>query len=437
MASVLEFLERRPRLAKSVRSIKLSNSNRNKTRLPPGLSGLIETIPHYGPMNDTDIAVFKSAVSRMPLLKEFSWDCIGSGSPEQYINISHALTTPAPCLEGLYINIFDLKNILRDKQQMKRLSIWSLTSLKRVVLRFPSPSPDGIQMILSCPNIEDLSSEATSQLKTFPFYMLQQANWTKLRRLEFQKLSLTNGAERDTDVSSIVTSFFVRHSNIECLSFYVSPKIALSTLPPSSLPKLRSLSSHLDAMMSLLSKNVISRLVHLTCTVGEIDSNTLPQMDKLESLRLFGNANRPDLIRSFLSKAPNLKKISVALWVSDPWNWACDMVFGGASSVGFKNKNTRDQYMEFFLENPQSNLTHIHIISPPIIGSDRASIKYQIGTLCEKLSALRALKYVEVAPDHVELERDENGTYSGYRSVSLKKADQSSFWGGFFSDLSD
>ncbi|GJJ09081.1 hypothetical protein Clacol_003303 [Clathrus columnatus] len=140
---------------------------------------------------------------------------------------------------------------------------------------------------------------------------MQQANWTKLRRLKFQELSLRNGEDRDTDISAIVTSFLVRHPKIECLHFYVSSEIALSTLPPSFLPKLRSLFSDLNLVTSPLFKTVISRLVHLTFEVGaQIDSNTLPQMDKLESLCLVG-CNGPDMIDPFLSKASSLKKIFV------------------------------------------------------------------------------------------------------------------------------
>ncbi|GJJ16156.1 hypothetical protein Clacol_010436 [Clathrus columnatus] len=437
MTNVWEFLKSQPRLAKSVRSIKLSN--RAKERLPPTLSGLTEKIRYHVPISHKDIALFKSAISHMPLLRECSWGQFGVISSAQLVDISDALTTSAPCLEGLYVNLFDLTSTMRHQHQIKRLSIWTLTSLKRVVLRSQFPSPDAIQMILSCPNIEDLYSQATSRLNTFPFYMMQQANWTKLRRLEFQPLFLSNVEEISMDISAIITSFFVRHSNIECLHFDVSSEIALSTLPPSSLPKLRSLSSHLelDVMTSLLSKSNMSGLVHLTCTVTQIDPNTLPHMDKLESLCLFGNGDGPDLIDPFLSKAPNLKKISLAIRespiLSEPSALECVRI---KSSTKLWNKDAHDQYTELFLKYPQSKLTHIYIVSPLITGGDRDNVKVQIGTLCEKLSVLRGLKYVQVRPDYVELERNENGTYSGYNFISSKEAESSPSWGGFFSKLS-
>ncbi|GJJ16187.1 hypothetical protein Clacol_010467 [Clathrus columnatus] len=307
-----------------------------------------------------------------------------------------------------------------DQHQMKRLSIWSLTSLKRVILRRRSPSPDAIQMILSCPNIEDLYSEATLHLYAFPFYMMQQANWTKLRRLWLPSLFLSNEEERAVDISAIITSFFIRHSNIECLNFYISSEIALTTLPPSSLPKLRSLSSHLDVVTSLLSRSIISRLVHLTCPVGQIDTNTLPQIDKLESLRLL-DGNVPDMIHLFLSKAPNLKKISLEsrqTSVSD------------SSSVELQSKDAQEQFTEPFMDYPQLKLTHIYFFFLLIAGGGRDSVEVQIGAICKKLSALRDLKYVQVRRDYVELERDENGAYSGYHFISCKEAEDSSTWGG-------
>ncbi|GJJ14396.1 hypothetical protein Clacol_008660 [Clathrus columnatus] len=315
MKSVWEFLERRPGLAKSVRSIKLSNLSTG--RLPPALSGLTVKIPSHIPVSDSDIAIFKSAISNMPLLKEFSWGRFDKGSPEQLIDISHALTTSVPCL-GLDVDLSDLTIVMCGQHQMKRLSVnlWTLTSLKRVVLRTQFPSPDAIQMILSCPNIEDLYFHATSStMHIFPFHLMQQANWTKLRRLDLQLISPLNEQESDNDdTSTIITSFLNRHSNIECLSLCVSPKIALSTLPPSALPKLRSLSSDIDVVTSLFSQSAISRLVHLTCTIAQVDANALPQMDQLESLQLSGgNGNAPDLVHPFLSKSPNLKKICLAL----------------------------------------------------------------------------------------------------------------------------
>ncbi|GJJ16148.1 hypothetical protein Clacol_010428 [Clathrus columnatus] len=438
MRKVWKFLASQPQLAKSVRSIKLSSRSIIKAEdLPPVLSGLAETAPQHVPVSNRDIAFLKSAVLHMSLLKEISWSYLSRISPQQLIDISHALTTSAHCLEGLSINLFHLKTIIRDQQQMKRLSIWSLTSLKRVALRSQSPSPDAIRMILSCPDIEDLYSCATSHSNTFPFYMMQQANWTKLRRLWLQPLFLSNGEERGMDIPAIITSFFVRHPNIECLYFGVSSDTPVPTLPPSSLPKLRSLStSSLTMVTFLLSKSVISRLVHLTCTVAYFDNNTLPQMDKLESLCLFANGlNGPDLIHLFLSRAPNLKKISLSIRkkeVPDPSNWGCIRT---KWPVRLWDKDAQDQYTELFLKYPQSKLTHIYIGSPLITGGDHDSVKIQIGTLCEKLSALQALKYVHVNPDHVELERDENGAYSGYHFLSHGDTEYSSSWGGFFSDF--
>ncbi|GJJ16149.1 hypothetical protein Clacol_010429 [Clathrus columnatus] len=433
--SVWEFLERRPRLGKSVRSIELSNKIREDF-LPPALSVLTKRTPAN--ISDKDIAAFKSAVSCIPLLKNLYWDCMGSGSPEQLIDISHTLTTSAPCLEGLDINLSDLTIMMPDQQQMKRLSIWSLTSLKRVILRTSYPSPDGIRMILSCPNIEDLYSEATSSMDTFPFYLMQQANWKNLRRLEFQELSLQNEEERDIDISAIVTSFFVQHPNIECLRFYASSDTPVPTLPPSSLPKLRSFSSDLSVVTSLLSRTIMSRLVHLTCTVTEVDPSILPQMDKLESLRLFGNANGngPELIDPFLSKAPSLKKISVDIRDISMLHFGYTI----KSPPELHNKDTQDQYIALFLKYPQSKLTHICIISPMIIRagtSDDDKIKSEVGVVCEKLSALRALRYAHIDGGYVELERDENGMYYGCHSVSLNETGHSSSWGGFFFDLSD
>ncbi|GJJ16173.1 hypothetical protein Clacol_010453 [Clathrus columnatus] len=394
MTSVWETLARRPRLAKGVRSIELSNRGTPRRLPAPVLSNIAKPVPCH---------------VHVPC--KFS-----EVSPEQLIDISHALTTSVPCLEGLFVNLSDLTAVMHDQHQMKRLSIWTLTSLKKVVLRSQFPSPAAIQMILSCPNIEDLDSHVTSHLNTFPFYMMQQANWTKLRRLRLQSLSLSNKEERYPDIPDIITSFFVRHSNIECLSFYVSSKIGLSTLPASSLPKLRSLSSHLDVVTSLLSKNVISRLVHLTCSMGQIDPNgILPQMDKLESLCLLGDGNGPELVHPFLSKAPNLKKISLAIR---------QISVSHSSLVGLRNKDAQDQYTELFLKHPI------------ITNGDRDSVRLQIATLCEKLSTLRALKYVQVSPDYVELERDENGAYSGYHCISYKDAGGSLTWGDFFFDLS-
>ncbi|GJJ16172.1 hypothetical protein Clacol_010452 [Clathrus columnatus] len=414
MTNVWELLEHRPRLARNVRSIKLSNITETE-RLPPPLSNLAVIFSCDVPVTDTDMAFFKRAVSHMPLLKEFSWGNLDGVSPEQVIDISHTLTASAPYLEGLDVDILDL--------------IWSLTSLKRVVLRTiraQFTSLDAIQMILSCPNIEDLYSQATSHPDTFPFYMMQQANWTKLRRLEFQPLSVSNEEERDTNISAIITSFFVRHSNIECLSFYTLPRIALFGLAPSSLPKLHSLSSNLDVMTSLLPTSVISRLVHLVCRVGQIDLNTLPQMDRLESVQLSGKRNGSGLIHPFLSKAPNLKKVSLSirgLWVTSP--------------IKLRNQDIQEQYIEPFLKYPQSKLTHIYMDTPlSLIAVDRDSLNLQIGAYCQKLSVLRDLKYIGFSPEYVELKRDENGTYFGYRPIPYKEAINIFSWGGFFSNLS-
>ncbi|GJJ05881.1 hypothetical protein Clacol_000068 [Clathrus columnatus] len=215
MTGVRESLERRLGLGRSVRSIKLLNLTETES-LP--LSNLTIMFAPNVSVTDTDIAFFKRAVSHMPLLKKFFWGDLGGLLPEQVIDIFHTLTTSAPYLEGLNVNLFDLMTTIRDEKQMKSLSIWSLTGLRRVVLRTtrilsPPESPNAIQMILSCPNIEDLYSKATSHPNTFPFYMIQRANWTKLRRLEFQELSLSNG-EGSVDISAIITSFFARYSNI-------------------------------------------------------------------------------------------------------------------------------------------------------------------------------------------------------------------------------
>ncbi|GJJ16163.1 hypothetical protein Clacol_010443 [Clathrus columnatus] len=434
-SSFWEFLARRPRLAKSVRSIELSCWVSDRS-IPPALSALTNTIPRDVPVNDSDIAIFKSALSRIPFLKWFYWTDLGNTSTEQLIAISHTLTASAPFLEGLYVNLFEIDAMKHDQQQIKRLSIWTLTSLKRVILNSQCASPDAIQMILSCPNIEDLSSGATSDLnRAFPFYMLQQANWTKLRRLELQKLSIQNEEEKSMDITTIITSFFIRHSNIECLSFYVSSDIALSTLPPSSLPKLRSLRSDLEVMTSLLSTSAISRLMHLNlaCMTTQIIAYTVPQMDKLESLHLLGEEiNGFDLIDPFLSKTPNLRKIKTLVTDKEI------STVRRKSSVRFWNKGIQRPYItkkhlqahytEPFLKYPQSKLTHIYIE----FADTYDDVRFRMGVLCEELSALQDLKYITVDDEYVELERDKNGIYSRYRSISYKKAEDSFSWGGFF-----
>ncbi|GJJ12784.1 hypothetical protein Clacol_007029 [Clathrus columnatus] len=147
-----KLLENRPRLARGIRSIELAeDSAMEDVRLPrtPDLS--YEYKRHTKVTNDK-MTLFTNSISHMTLLREFTWTQYPE-SIQQVINISEVLTSSASRLEGLSIRAY-LSPLRSNHLRFEQLSVWTLTNLKRVIIQYPNQA--AIQMVLSCPDIEDL-----------------------------------------------------------------------------------------------------------------------------------------------------------------------------------------------------------------------------------------------------------------------------------------
>ncbi|GJJ12819.1 hypothetical protein Clacol_007064 [Clathrus columnatus] len=320
---VWKHLESRPRLTRGVRFLELlvEYSNVAPSNLLPGIlesrykgskmnktSDNILIVPKRSRRSEVtkeNLDRFLGSLSHMTLLKGFIWvhQCI---PPQGIVDISSVLTNTAHCLEGL-----SLIREYYDQSQYENLSIWKLSGLKKVILEYPCPA--SIHMILySCPYIEDLSlSNVDSDLFQD---IIQYANWNNLRRLSICETYSEEGPIFTRDYFTLITSFFDRHPNLESLEI-LDVGSAMPALPSSCLPKLHSICSDNKWLIpTFLSRETISRFVHLDCPIDNIDPENFPKLDKLETLSFEVPTILPKSFISFLSKAPNLKKLNVDIW---------------------------------------------------------------------------------------------------------------------------
>ncbi|GJJ12788.1 hypothetical protein Clacol_007033 [Clathrus columnatus] len=424
---VWKHLESRPRLTRGVRFLHLHNGY-STVRLPEILEPRhkVSETKQNGLYWDTKITkenfdMFRSSLSHMTLLKEFGWNQ-GYICAEEIIDIIPVLTNTTHCLEALSMRWTN--EHYGKRRRFETLPIWGLSGLKRVILQH-SCTASMDQMILNfCPDIEDLCLVAASPDSINN--IMRHANWGRLRRLSIWETFFFNVQPIS---STVITSFFDRHTNLESL---VIPDMAkgMPTLPSSCLPKLRSIRVH----------------VHLDSPLGDDDADNLPQLDKLETFTFQIHETAAGPCPSILLNAPNLKKIHLVLT-----DYLDDLV-SADHNVSNQKENTnmfpspffdlikrmqemQEEMTEVFLQCP--NLTHIYCEA----GSD--SDKF-----CEGLSALRDLKISELNSEGGEtcvgLERDESWIYSEYQCVPLTfKAEAEAerreveSWGNFFSYLSD
>ncbi|GJJ12780.1 hypothetical protein Clacol_007025 [Clathrus columnatus] len=453
---VWEHLECRPRLTRGVRSLHLlTEYPTDLIRLP-----VILEPRHYKETNKTsgsdvpkwnlrskvtkeNLDMFLRSLSHMTLLREFEWNQNqGYTYPQEIIDISSVLTNTTHCLEALSMRWYNVEN--QWQFQTLSVNIWKLSGLKRVILQYPCPA--AIQMIVFCPDIEDLYL-----LRPTPdsiYNIMGHANWKKLRRLSICETYPSPRYPIFTkDTSTLVTSFFDRHANLESLVIS-GIETTMPTLPSSCLPNLRSVSfDHENLATSFLSNETISRLVHLDCPIDDVDADNLPQLNNLETFRfqfISWNCIVPDSFLPLLLKARNLKKLHMDMLSPDMFYEdlvSCSIfvprkaenanIFISLSSI----KETEEEMIQMFLQCP--SLTHLFCDLP---GPEEEE---ELDEFCERFSALPNLKILELNPEskkriYVKLERDEEGMYSRYQYVSLEEAERDvDSWGNFFLHLSD
>ncbi|GJJ10988.1 hypothetical protein Clacol_005217 [Clathrus columnatus] len=432
-----KFIQSRPRWSKCIQSLNLLRGPLGDVRLPRALNEVMVRFkwpPSDFPFTDEDVATFKDSLSRMTSLKELTLIQSYSPSFEHFTNVFlDVLTTSAtPSLEGLAVKL--VPHVFLDDERVLpengEISTWPLTSLKKVILCDSIQA--AIKLTLFCPDIEDLYLSELSSASTS--YIIPQANWTKLRRLSLTFRALSMPTE---EFSAIMTSFFQLHNNIESLYLVLRNNLVLDP-PPLSLPNLRSLTiftiGNQFSLTSILSVESISRLVHLDCPITNADIDALQQMDNLRSLRLvqFYDLSLESL-GSFLSKTPNLEKICLDTFLA-PTFWS--------------ETDVEAKLVQILLQCPK--LTHIFCDFPVPVpeveddGDDSVQLDVYpnelLENLCKSLSPLQELTYLQVRLDraqkNVNLERDENGNYSGYQFVTLKKAGgEPRYWGDVFLHL--
>lgn len=408
---IWQLLNSRPRLAKGIRSLRLraEPSALDKPQLPRILDESPDRNFYYGvPVADEHVALFRNSLSYMTLLKELVWkhNHVPAG---EVINIFRVLTSTSHSLKALSINFFSLDNprFSGSRQQLENFGIWNLTCLTKVVI-VHAPGPATIQMLIHCPDIEDLS--LWSLPSSFSPQLFVHATWKKLRRLHITTSLLFNAYSQD--ISGMLISFFERHVGLESL-FFAMLDLPVPLLPSSCLPKLRSIAWEANVAYPLtdfLSQAITAHLVHWQCPIDEIDLDRLPQMDQLESCHLSVYGYLPRSLAEFLGHAPNLKKFSIHL--EDP---------------EVEDNVARKTLLEAFHQ--CSKLTHA-FSSIPLMTKDDTSL----------VSILPKLQFTEVETDgenkYVELERSEEGKYLGYHCVTLEKAGGSpETWGNFFLHL--
>ncbi|GJJ12803.1 hypothetical protein Clacol_007048 [Clathrus columnatus] len=309
---VWKFFESQRRLTRGIRFVELIDGPSKNICLLPRVfddTDLDNTqVDPSGSITDEEIALFIKSLSYMTLLKGFSWEQ-RPDSPQGCINLSHALTSSAHCLEALCIE-FNGWLFPNRPSQFEKLSIWTLTGLTKVIMN--SPGPAATEMILHyCPDITHLS--LTDLTTPFTISLLQNANWKALKYFTLASDVWTPIPEElNRDSSKIITSFFDRHTNIECLRISFS-FISVPKLSPTCLPKLRSVENHsqeeFETLSCFLSNNAISRLTHWKTYVMDDKIHTFPQMDRLKSFCLHDDFSGPETFAIFVMKAPNLEKV--------------------------------------------------------------------------------------------------------------------------------
>ncbi|GJJ12787.1 hypothetical protein Clacol_007032 [Clathrus columnatus] len=172
------LLESRPRLARGIRSVELAeDSTLEDVRLPEAWGNSNFSYSYRSPITNENMTLLKNSISHMTSLREFTWTQFPE-SIHKVINISDVLTSSASRLEGLSIRAY-LSPFRSSYLRFEKLSVWTLTSLKKVVIH--NPNQAAIRMVLSCPDIEDLCLwDLPSGCAS---HLMQNANWKRLRRL--------------------------------------------------------------------------------------------------------------------------------------------------------------------------------------------------------------------------------------------------------------
>ncbi|GJJ12813.1 hypothetical protein Clacol_007058 [Clathrus columnatus] len=288
--NVWMFLCDRARLAKGIRSLEfIREAGRGlNARLPRTLSGptgwTYETPRTLHDLTDKDLTMIRNSFSKMTSLKCFIWKQ-GLISSQAVFDILHTLTIKVQLLEELSIDLNELK-LSGEQALLDNPSVWSLTNLTKVNLHDPVPA--AIQMIVDCPNIQDLRLHQA--LEASILYMMQHSHWKKLRRLNFE-LDAARLALPAEDIPVIIISFFDHHPCLESLYFTLF-NIQMPKLPSTYFPKLRSAGSTYAApdeppsptlltLTSFLSDDTISHLVHWQIPIHDVDINALPQLESL------------------------------------------------------------------------------------------------------------------------------------------------------------
>ncbi|GJJ12816.1 hypothetical protein Clacol_007061 [Clathrus columnatus] len=422
---VWRFLESRPRLAKGVQTLELVYEPDANIRVPHIFDNIPNMLHYNVPVTVENMMLFRNSLSHMIFLKSFRW--IQGYAPIQEISdIFHVLTDKAPLLAAFSVGFYWLGSQMDDQLQLDDNSIWTLRNLTKVAIDHPGRA--AIQMILSfCPDIEDLSLSEVSSTSTF--YLMKHANLTRLRRLHLwsdDSSSIPANPDIHEDLTMIIAPFLDRHTNLESLHLTLTLFDVITPNQQSScLPKLWSIGSDHNSsiLTSFLSDNVLSRLVHWQCPIGTINVDTLPLMDKLETLYLPGYVLL-ESVGPFLTKAPNLKKITLS--TTDP------------EEIWDVNVAQEELIKNIF---QCARLTHVFCDFIIKAGANRTPLYDQLRHLCETLSTLQALEYFEVTLDnkrvYVKLLRDEDGLYSGYGFVTLEEVGYPDKWGNLFLNWSD
>ncbi|GJJ12814.1 hypothetical protein Clacol_007059 [Clathrus columnatus] len=437
----------RPRLAKGIRSVKLVCMAGPFVRLPRALSGAPGGRHRAGritcQLTDKELAMIRSSLSKMLSLKSFVWTP-SYILPQVVFDILKTLTSEIQFLEELSINFMRLMSS-REDTLLDNPSIWSLTNLTKVNMNYPVAA--AVRMLIYCPNIEYLHLFQPFQASVL--YMMQYSHWKKLRRLNLglagaQIIPPSRPEEEDTP--AIISSFFDRHPDLESLHF--TPfNIPIPKLSSTHLARLRSaggLYCAPDPFMltsSFLSNDIISRLVHWRIQIANVNIDSLPQMDKLESFYLpLEDSRLPDSFFTFLLKAPNLKKIYLEIDIEyylytrgcrglGAWELVVDALLECSSLT--------HAFCEF--QFPYIMNTHESLWDSSAC-AERSGADPRQEALYKKLSALPTLKYLRVTlsggKKFVKLERDGDGVYSGYQFVTSKEVGGCPrYWGDFFFEL--
>ncbi|GJJ12794.1 hypothetical protein Clacol_007039 [Clathrus columnatus] len=418
---VWESLSSRPRPTRGIRILDLIYEPEESVRLPRSLGrDKPDRALHINvSVTGENIKLFKDALSCMTYLTVFSWRQYKASFPE-IIDISRVLTNTTHCLEALCIDFYWMSALDADRTQFENLSVWYLYGLKKVIIRHPGLA--AVRMIVHlCPDIEDLYLMYLST--TSLLYVMQYGNWKKLRRLNLS-LNFTPASTfvpEEPDITMII-GFFSRHDNIESLN------LDLINIPMlNSLPKLRSIGSEDLVLTSCLSSDTISGLVHWQAPIDDINFETLPMMDRLETFSLSTYEPCESFFVSFIEKAPNLKK----MYLEIGRDWGTDV------AEILVNSGQCSKLTHLICENSFSFGDLPAVDESPVDDSDESLLMKRL-EICKELSVLPALTYIAQhdAELYVKLKRDQDGKYSGYDFVTFQEINECpDYWGDFFFDL--